>query len=189
MPVKPSSSRRRSSRISRLTVAGVSPTERTTIAAVMIDRTPASIATQNGSSALVERIDDRQCKMRVHGGVAVAGKCFAHAATPALCRPRTNAATCRATSSPSAPNARIPITGFSGVRVDVGDGREVEIHPASASSAPIETATRSVSSTSSTTPSAALPGYDSRRGLEPGDVAALLVDCDERSVRSARRSS
>ena len=57
------------------------------------------------------------------------GKCFAHAATPALCRPSTNAATCRATSCGSEPNERTPTIGLAGSTQHVGDRREVEVDP------------------------------------------------------------
>ena len=39
----------------------------------------------------------------------------------------TNAATCRATSSESAPNERMPITGFAGLTFTSATGREVEV--------------------------------------------------------------
>ena len=90
------------------------------------------------------------------------GKCLAQAATPAPCSPRTNAATCRADELGVGAERADADHRVLRVRVDVRDRREVEVHAGRASSAPIAAATRSVSSTSSTTPSAALPGYELR---------------------------
>ena len=74
----------------------------------------------------------------------------------------------------------MPITGFCGFVLTSATGAKSRFTPAAASSAPSDAATRSVSSTSSTTPSAPLPGYELPvRRLEPGDVAALLVDRDQ----------
>ena len=152
--------------------------------AVMIVCTPAAIAARNGTSASSispSTVGSSRCESS-----AVApwpGKCFAHAATPFACRPVTNAATWRATSSGSAPKARIPITGFCGFTFTSATGAKSRFTPTAASSAPIERATRSVSSTSSTTPSARVPGIRRALGpLEPRDVAALLVDRDEEPV-------
>ena len=50
-PSKPRSSRSRSCRTGRLIVAGSSPSDRTTMCAVMMERTPAAIAARNGTSA------------------------------------------------------------------------------------------------------------------------------------------
>ena len=38
------------------------------------------------------RVDDGQPQVRVHRGMPLAGKCLAHADTPAACRPRIRAA-------------------------------------------------------------------------------------------------
>ena len=51
--------------------------------------------------------------------------------------------------------------------------------PTRARSAAIAAATPAVSSTSSTAPSARLPGYELPRAAEPCHVAALLVERDE----------
>ena len=108
------------------------------------------------------------------------GKCFAQAATPCRCVPRTNAATWRATSSGSAPKLRTPITGLCGIRVRVRDGREVQVHAGAHELARdrrgdllgqldvVDGAERQVPRVRA----AAVR-------LEPGDVAALLVDRDE----------
>ncbi|PSK61312.1 hypothetical protein B0E53_06787 [Micromonospora sp. MH33] len=50
------------------------------------------------------------------------GKCLAQAATPPACRPRTQAAVCRATRAGSAPNERTPITGFAGFELTSASG-------------------------------------------------------------------
>ncbi len=72
--------------------------------------------------------DDGQLEVRVLLGRAVAGEVLrARGDAGALCVPRTNAATCRATSPGSEPNERTPITGFAG-HVHVGDRREVPVH-------------------------------------------------------------
>jgi hypothetical protein len=87
------------------------------------------------------------------------GKCLAHAATPAAWSPRTAAAPCLATSAGSAPNDRVPTTGLSGAASTSRQGARSRLMPSAARSAPIAACTRSVSVTSSTAPSAALPGY------------------------------
>ena len=90
------------------------------------------------------------------------------------------------------------MTGLQRVRVDVCDRGQVEVDAdRRAARAPIAAATRSVSSTSSTAPRARFPGIRApRRHLEPGDVAALLVDRDQHARpaprgrrRSARRAA
>ena len=68
--------------------------------------------------------------MRVHGVSPWPGKCLAQAATPAPCSPRTNAATCRATSAGSAPNERMPITGFCGFVLTSATGARSTSTPA-----------------------------------------------------------
>ncbi len=74
----------------------------------------------------------------------------------------------------------MPMTGFCGFVLTSATGAKSRLTPASASSAPSDAATLSLSSTSSTTPSAAFPGYElPRRRLEPCHVAALLVDRDD----------
>ncbi len=54
----------------------------------------------------------------------------------------------------------MPITGFSGFVFTSATGARFRFTPTSARSAPIDAATRSVRPTSSTAPSAALPGYE-----------------------------
>ncbi len=72
------------------------------------------------------------------------------------------------------------MTGFCGFVLTSATGAKSRLTPTAASSAPIDAATRSVSSTSSTTPSAPLPGYElPGRRFEPRDVAPLLVDRDD----------
>ena len=86
------------------------------------------------------------------------GKCLAQAATPADCRPATAAATCRATSAGSEPNDRVPTTRLpSGASTSAHGARSV-LMPSRARSVPIAAYTDLVSATSSTAPSAALPG-------------------------------
>ena len=111
------------------------------------------------------------------------GKCFAHAATPAPCRPRTKAATCRATSSPSAPNERMPMTGFSRVRVHVRDRREVDVHADRATARP-PSPPRPAPSARRRRPrrEPRCRGTSFRSRLEPRHVAAFLVDRDEHVV-------
>ena len=54
----------------------------------------------------------------------------------------------------------MPITGFCGFVLTSATGAKSRLTPAAASSAPSEAATRSLKPTSSTTPSAAFPGYE-----------------------------
>ncbi len=182
--------RRRSWSISRLIVAGVSPLARTTMCAVMIERAPASIAARKGVSAPSSSdVDDRNARCESTEVSPCPGKCFAHAATPALWRPRTNAATCLATSAGSSPNERIPITGFCGFVLTSATGAKSRLTPTLASSAPSDAATRSVSTTSSTTPSAPLPGYElprsaSSRVTSPPS-SSIAMSTPSRSARSS----
>ncbi len=157
----------------------------------MIAWTPASIAARNGVRA-TSSIESTTGRVRCESSDVSPwpGKCLAHAATPALWSPCTNAATCRATRSPSDPNERIPITGFCGFVFTSATGAKSRFTPAAASSAPSEAATRSVRSTSSTTPSAPLPGYElpvaaSRRVTSPPSSSIAI----RMSGRSERRSS
>ena len=87
------------------------------------------------------------------------GKCLAHAATPAACRPVTAAATCRATSAGSGPNERVPTTWLPPGASTSAHGARSVLMPSLASSAPTAAYTSRVTETSSTAPSAALPGY------------------------------
>ena len=82
----------------------------TLMCAVMIDATPAAIAARNGASPVRSARRARaECGSRPSTRHR---ECFAHAATPSRCIPRTAAATWRATSSGSEPNDRTPMTGF-----------------------------------------------------------------------------
>ncbi len=111
------------------------------------------------------------------------GKCLTHAATPADCSPVTAAAACRATRSGSAPNDLRPDDGIVGRGVDVDRRRQVQV----------DAERRQVG--------AERPVHRSRQGgvvdraergvarvraagqvRDPGDVAALLVDRDDRLV-------
>ena len=117
--------------------------------------------------------------MRVHGCVSVAREVLGARDDPALCSPRTKAATCRATSSASAPNARIPITGFSGFVLTSATGARFRFTPASTRSAPIAAATSSVSDVVDFAERGVPRIRASRRRLEPRHVAALFVDRDQ----------
>ena len=87
------------------------------------------------------------------------GKCLAHAATPAPCRPATAAAVCRDTRSVSAPNERVPTAGLSAEPSTSAHGARSKLIPSTARSAPMAWYTALVRAVSSTAPSAALPGY------------------------------
>src|SRR3954471_11122246 len=161
--------------------------------AVMIDRTPAAMAARNGT---ISRRSSRARSASTAGtsrweSCEVApwpGKCFAHAATPASCRPFTAAVMCRATSSGSEPNARVPMIGLSSAVFTSADGAKSRLTPAPRSSAPSERCTRQVVPGSSRAPSAALPGY----GL-PVSCASRVTSPPsssmETSVSAAARSS
>src|SRR5205814_1080625 len=64
------------------------------------------------------------------------GKCLAQAATPALCRPRTQAAVWPATSSGLEPNDRTPTTGFRASALTSATGARSRSTPTCARSAP-----------------------------------------------------
>ena len=132
--------------------------------AVMIERTPAAIAARNGtsgpaSSSASETSVAGSARCESSDVSPCPGKCLAQAATPAACWPSTNAATCAATRAGSAPNERIPITGFSGFEFTSATGARFRLTPACRSSAPIAWPIDRVSATSSRYPSASGPGY------------------------------
>ncbi len=150
-------------RCARLSVAGSSSIAGTRMCAVMIDWTPASIAARKGTSSRARSVSrstsivgSSRCESaRVD---PCPGKCFAHAATPTAWSPVTNAAVCRATSAGSEPNERTPMIGLRSSELMSATGARSRLTPAAASSPPIAAATRSVSATSSTAPSARFPG-------------------------------
>ena len=161
----------------------------------MIARVPAAIAARNGasstsssSSRVAETTGSPRCE-----STSVApwpGKCFAQAATPPAWSPVTKAATWRATSAGSEPNERTPITGLSGFDVDVGDRSEVQRDAGRARARRRGRGRPARSSaTSSIVPSASGAGQRAAAaGLEPGDVAALLVDRDDGGGGDPERS-
>ncbi len=162
--------------------------------AVMIDCTPASIAARNGSSATSSSSSTTGSARCESTDVSPCpGKCFAHAATPAPCSPRTNAATCLRDERAVGAERADPDHRVLGVRVDVRDRREVEVDA---------DRRRARLRASAATRSRQLHVVDdAERGvariraagprLEPRDVAALLVDRDEqvRLAPSAGRPS
>ena len=137
-PSKPSSSRSSPVRIRAAQRGGQLVEPGTSRCAGHHRRTPASIAARNGGSAVADvATDDRAARGASRPAVSPCpGKCFAQAATPCRCSPATKAATCRATSSGSAPKERTPITGLCGIRVHVRDGREVQVRRRRAASSP-----------------------------------------------------
>ncbi len=114
------------------------------------------------------------------------GKCFAQAATPVDCSPRVQAAVWAATREASAPKLRVPMTGLSGLLLTSASGREVEGDAdggeLGADPAPDVLGEREV------VDGAEGRGAEHRArlaGVQPADVAALLVDRDHR-VRVGR---
>ena len=109
------------------------------------------------------------------------GKCLAHAATPADCRPVTAAAACRATRAVSAPNDRVPMTGLSAAVFTSTDGARSTLIPSAAQVG----AERAVDGLGQAD---VVDGAERRvarvvaagQVRDPGDVAALLVDGDQR---------
>ena len=98
--------------------------------------------------------------------------------------------TWRETSAGSEPNERTPITGLSGFALMSATGARSSVMPAARSSSARARAICSVSATSSIAPSARWAGHRAARlGLEAGDVAALLVDRDDRRRRDTRSDS
>ena len=82
-----------------------------------------------------------------------------------------------ATSAGSAPKLRVPMTGLSGSAVDVRDRREVIVIPSAASSDPTCRPTARVRSGRSAVPERERAEHRAAvLGVQPGDVAALLVD-------------
>ena len=131
--------------------------------AVISDCTPASIAARNGTSSRATSVSrstsiDGSSRCESARVAPCPGKCFAHAATPIRWSPATNAAVWRATSPGSEPNERTPMIGFCSSEFTSATGARSRLTPQAASSPPIAAATCSVSATSSTAPSARLPG-------------------------------
>ena len=131
-PSKPSSSRSRPvEHAARLSVAG-SVVERRHDDVRGHDRlTPASIAARNGTQRGLEiALGARQLEVRVLRGVAVAREVLrAGGDAAALQARRRTRRTCRATSSGSEPNERMPITGLPGFEFTSAHGSEVEVDP------------------------------------------------------------
>ncbi len=94
--------------------------------AVMTAFTPAATAARNGLRCSVNCSGPKSIRGSPRWeSPAVSpwpGKCLAQAATPADCRPRTYAAVCRATMSPSLPKERTPMTGLSGLELTSASG-------------------------------------------------------------------
>ena len=149
--------------------------------AVITARTPAPIAARNGSSAVVfERLDRGEREVRVDGRVAVPGEVLrARGDTRGLesANERSDMPCDERAVGAERADADHRVLG---VRVDVGDGREVEGHadvrklraerPSDARREldVVDDAERGVARVRA-----------SRPGLEPGDIAALLVDRDD----------
>ena len=163
-PVNPSSPRSRPLRAAADSVAGASPVSSGTRRWPGITpRTPAAMAAANGGRSRRRSRSRLACTVTMPWWESALvlpcpGKCFAHAATPAACRPRTAAAACRATRSGSAPNDRMPMTGLSAAVFTSTDGARFTLMPRAARSWPSARCTAAVRITSSTAPSAALPG-------------------------------
>ena len=72
------------------------------------------------------------------------------------------------------------MTGLAGLELTSADGAQLRLTPQAREAAAESGATSRVRSTSSTAPRAGLPGKEEPvRDLQPGDVAALLVDRDQ----------
>ena len=109
------------------------------------------------------------------------GKCLAHAATPAPCRPATAAAACRDTRPVSAPKDRVPMAGLSAEPSTSADGARSKLIPRAARSAPIAWYTDLVSDGVVHRAERGVARVRAAVGVgDPGDVAALLVDRDHR---------
>ena len=120
------------------------------------------------------------------------GKCLAQAATPADCRPSTQAAACRATSAGSAPKLRTPMTGLSGEELTSTSGARSRSDAERARArVPMPAADRARESPGRRAGRARrCPAYgEPVRVVQPGDVAALLVDREEHVRASASRRS
>ena len=191
-PSKPSSSRRRPVRIRGLSVAGC-VVER---AHEQCPRHHRAYACRDRGAERQQRgvevaVDDGQLVVRVDRGVAVAGEVLGARGDALALRPATNAATCRATSSGSAPKLRTPITGLSGFVFTSATGARFMFTPTAASS-PGDRGRdrRGQREVVDDARARSCPGYElPDRGLEPRDVAALLVDRDEEPRRVVRAAT
>ena len=109
------------------------------------------------------------------------GKCFAQAATPTPAGRSTKAATCRATSSGSAPKrAHADRPGWPGSTSHVRDRREVEVDAGRGELAGDRAATAGSARRRRRRRARGCPGTSSRRAASSRrHVAALLVDRDQ----------
>ena len=158
----------------------------------MIVRAPAAMAARNGTSSRSRSsssvdVDHRQRQVRVLRGVAVSGEVLgARPRRPPTAGRASRPRLCRATSSGVEPKLRTPMTGLSGLELMSASGARLRLHagraqfPAHPAAPPLgergvaEAAEHSVARV--------------RRPVvvvEAGDVAALLVDRDDR-VRVGR---
>ena len=183
-PRKPSRSRS-SPRIVALSVAGSSGSSAgTTTCEVITAAVPASIAAANGTSSRAASVDMSTFSTGSARWLSTAvspcpGKCLAHAATPADCSPRVHAATWTAASDAEDPKLRVPITGLSALEFTSATGPRSRVMPTrgelEADRPPDRPGQREVvGRTERQRPEHRAPvGH-----VQPGDVAALLVDRD-----------
>jgi len=163
-PSKPSSPRSRPVTAAEENVAGRSPVSPGTRRCPgMMAKDPAAMAATNGgrsrvrsSASVPEIVASARCESPAV--LPCPGKCLAHAATPALCRPATAAVTWRATRFGSDPKDRVPTTELPPGESTSAHGARLVLMPSRARSPPIAAYTPPVSATSSATPSAAFPG-------------------------------
>ena len=92
---------------------------------VITAATPASDAAANGTSSRAARVPASTSTTGSARWLSWSvspwpGKCLAHAATPASWTPISHAAACAATRPGPGPKLRVPMTGLSALRVDVG---------------------------------------------------------------------
>ena len=186
VPVKPSSSRSSPVSCARLSVAGTESIAGTTRWADMIARVPAAIAARKGASSTSSsssRVAETTGRSRCES-TSVApwpGKCFAQAATPPAWSPVTNAATWRETRAGSEPNERTPITGLSGFVLMSATGARFERDARRAELVGDGAADLLGERDVVDRAERQWAGNGAATGrFEPGDVAALLVDRDDR---------
>ena len=167
----------------------------------MIDCTPASIAARNGASpSSTSPVTIGQLEVRVLLVSPWPGKCFAQAATPCACRPRDEGGDVARDELRVGAERADADDRVRGLALTSATGAKSRLTPTAARSAPIAAATCSVSATSSTAPSAALPGYELPRSVSSRvtsppsssiadqQVAAELARSDAVSAASCSRS-
>ena len=185
-PSKPSSSRSRPLRIALRSRRASGSSCGSRMCEVMIVCVPAAIAARNGTSSRSRScrrraVDHGQREVGVRGGVAVSGEVLgAGGDAGRTARRRSRRRRARRPVPASAPKLRMPITGLSGLELTSTSGAKVEV-AAGRGATPSRRRSPPPRWLRVVDPAEDRVAGKRRSGVvvEPGDVAALLVDRDD----------